>query len=359
MKHTVILSNVLELPAMVRGNDWWESSIVESWKSTRSANVFTAKLPRTSHDWAGRITEAMMTTGEDPFLGTERRHVFREDESVADLAAAAASDALTAAGIAAASVDFLLIHDLVPDWMHSIGNGPLVHAALGLRSDCRTAVIDGGFNSFLQQLDFADALLSSGRGQCGLLVQTAAASRVMRKQDQVSVLYGDAVSAQVVATTERNEGVLASAHFTDGTVHGGVVTTVPNKRWFEDGVASLHARDRTRAQQMLLSTGDITASVARRAMAAADVEPGQIDFFAGHQATAWLQAIMKDAAGVPAAKHVCSFATTGSLSSVNLPAELFLAAQRRELRAGSLVLLCSGSPGQVASSIVYRWNSRP
>ncbi|MCC6807933.1 MAG: hypothetical protein IT381_10955 [Deltaproteobacteria bacterium] len=356
MDRATVTGISLKLPATVRDNTFWSAGTVERWmQKPKRSNVLVAEASESLTAWQRRIVEEMAAANAMPFLGTKERRVFKADESIVEFELSAARAAMADAGIAPQALDFLISYSAVPEYLHTTGNGPLLHRELGLRPDARTIFVEAACNSFQAQLDIADMLIATGQGKLGLLTQSAAASRVLDLEDPASLLFGDGASAAVVGRAADGFGVLSSAHLTDGSVYGGTVTSVPGRRWYEAGAVVFHANDRALGRKMLLSIADAAEDVSKRALAKAGVSAKEIRFFAGHQAVSWVQRIMQEAAGVAHAKRVDTFPYCGTLTASNLPASLSIGAKEGLLREGDLVLLCSGASGQTLSSTVMRW----
>jgi 3-oxoacyl-[acyl-carrier-protein] synthase-3 len=110
----------------------------------------------------------------DHFIGTRTRHFARDLDtgeqhtSLTDLAADAASQALTAAGMAAADVDFIVMGTATPDkLMPATVN--MVAERLGI-NDVPTYQLQSGCSGAVQALDVAYHLLLTGRYKTALVL---------------------------------------------------------------------------------------------------------------------------------------------------------------------------------------------
>src|SRR5690242_15844584 len=170
-----VLGIGMYLPPEVRRNDWWPESVVASWMEQRkAARSGPPRPPRTEGE--ALVMKAMSEQAIDPFQGAVERHVMPADMSILDMEEQAARMAIERAGIDPASIDLLLTHTVLPEYLLS-NPACRLHARLGLSNPCFCMETDAAAFAFMMQLSLAQAMIASGQAKIALLVQSCDATR--------------------------------------------------------------------------------------------------------------------------------------------------------------------------------------
>ncbi len=355
MKTSVgILGVGLSVPSIVRHNDWWPRDVVAGWTAARP----TAPPPPATGlgPGAARVLAALAEQAADPFQGAVVRHVMPEGVTVLDLAEQAAREAIERAGVAAADIDLVLTHTVMPDVL--LGNpATQVHHRLGLSRRCFAMETDAAAYSFLMQLSLAEAMIASGRARLALLVQACGASRLIDMADPTSVLFGDGATAVVVGRVAEGRGIQSTAHHVDGRYPDTLVASVPGAGWSAPGRGLIHVANPAQMRTLFLHTADVCKESIDAALADAGAAARDIEFFAMYQGTPWLRQVVQQHAGLAHARSLDTFPRTGYLFAAALPANLYYAAQDGLLRPGDLVLATGGGTGMTFGSTVLSWGT--
>lgn len=137
---------------------------------------------------------------------------FCDGESQIDLAVAAASQALAAAGCAAEEIDVVVAAAAVP-YQPIPSTAPLLQRRLGI-PDGRCAAFDVNSTclSFVTALDMLASHIAIGRYRRGLIVSAEVASRGLpwAESPDVASLFGDGAAAAVVGPGKGAQGVVAA-----------------------------------------------------------------------------------------------------------------------------------------------------
>lgn len=344
------------LPPIVRRNDHWPEHIVAEWRArqqrslTRNAGADDGQLD----EGAMTIVKHMMRFKDDPFEGVVERRIMPDDMRSSDMELAAAKDALERAGVAPSEVDMLLCQTTTPDWLH-VPTACRVHHELGLPWQCHTLQTDGMCVSFMQQLIMADAMIRTGQIRIALIVQACAMSRFLRDEDPFSAWFGDGATAVVVGPVAEDRGIRGVSHATEGSVYGGVVTGIPGKRWYDEGKVVVYLDSARGAREQFLRIGDTARPLMDQSLGKAGAARDDVDFFACHQASAWLPPAVQEQTGLARARRVDTFRWAASLSGGNLPLVMSVAERDGMLSDGDLVAMYSGAAGMTASAMVFRW----
>lgn len=344
-----ILGIGLHLPPDIRRNDWWPPEAIAAWPPAAPASAPAIALSAN----AERVAAAFGSQAADPFQGVVERRVMPADMTSSDMEVIAAEAAIAHAGIDRNDIDLVLTHTTVPEEM--LGNSAcLLHRRLELPPACFALQVAASAYSFMMQLTLAEQMIARGRARYGLLVQSSAVSRLLDPRDWGSPVFGDAASAVVVGPVASG-GILSAAHRSNGRFPRALVASVPGGRWYDEGKVIVHCEDRAGARQMFLDTVDWGVEVVHAALRDAGLSPGDVDFFAVHQATPWLRQLAQDAIGLDRARYVDLYAHTGYLFAASIPAVLHAGHRDRLLHPGDVVVLYAGGTGPVYGAIALRW----
>lgn len=358
VESTGILGIGTYLPEQIRKNDWWPESIVQTWRERMGARITRGRESEADElsDGAKKTLAAMAELAPDPFRGITERRVMAEGQLASDMATVAAAEALKAAQVKPAEIDLIMSVDLTPDYINLV-SGCVVQKNLGIPEACFSINADAVCNSFQMQLTLADALIKTGRARRALLVQTSAITRLGQRDEPHSAWWGDGATAVVVGPVSKGKGLIAAAHRSDGTLHKALLCGVPGGRWFDASRAVAYSEDTRAARVTFLTVADRARQILGEALAQAGLSPGDVDFYASHQATRWMPKVTQEHAGLTRAKIVETFPWAGTVSAANLPLVLSVGQREGLVKDGDVVAMFSGGTGMTWSGTVLRWGN--
>ena len=157
---------------------------------------------------------ALMVDTSDEWIvqrtGISERHIVAEGEMTSDLATAAATRALAAAGLEADDIDLIVVATSTPDntfpatavaVQHNLGNRS--GAAFDLQAVC---------SGFVFAVSTADALMRAGQGRRALVIGAESFSRILDWSDRTTcVLFGDGAGAIVLGGVSIGDHVMIGA----------------------------------------------------------------------------------------------------------------------------------------------------
>jgi len=340
------------LPPETRYNDWWPAATVARWLDGRRA---APPPPEPTTPAMARVLAAMAEQALDPFQGVVERRVMPADMTSTDMEVQAAERAIANAQIDRHEIDLLLTHTAVPEYLLS-NAACVLHHRLGLAPACFAMQAEASGHSFMMQLAIAEVMIASGRARYALLVQSAASSRLLDRDEPQAPLFGDGAAAVVVGPVARG-GLLATVHRTDGTHPRALIASVRGGRWYDGGPIVLHRGDLLAARQVFLETADRAIDVVGAALREAGEVAGDVDFFAVHQGTPWLRQITQEVLGLTRARAVDTFAHTGYLFGASIPLVLETAQRQGLVAPDQLVVLHGGGVGATYGATVLRWGA--
>lgn len=290
--------------------------------------------------------------------GIEARHVVT-NETVIDLAVAAAEQAIANAGLHRGDIDCIiaagaLAHQPIPT------SAVLIQKALGSDlSGIPAFDVNATCLGFLAALDLAGALICAGRYDTILLTAADMPSRGTSWADpELKALFGDGGAAAVVTRSHRpDQGVLAvrletySEAATACELRAGGTGLDPHVdmeeflagTWFEmDGPMAY----RVSARHMPVFID--------RLLESADIAISDVDLVIPHQASAHALHLMRRRLGIPTEKLVDLLSVRGNQVSASMPGMLDHALSNGLAKAGDTVLLVGTAAGVTLGGAVVR-----
>lgn len=152
-------------------------------------------------------------------LGIEERHVCADDESTADLATAAAREALADARIAAEDLDLIILATDTPEYI-SPATSVVVQHRLGAKN-AGTFDLNSACAGFVTALDTASKYVIADASYSNVLVIGAYAMSkyVDWTEKKTATIFADGAGACVVQASGEGPGFLASKLVAEGSYH--------------------------------------------------------------------------------------------------------------------------------------------
>ena len=319
-----------------------------------------------TNEMLGRI----MDTSDEwivPRTGIRERHFVEPGVGSSELGAKAAEAALSAAGLTAADIDFVIFATMTPDHYFP-GNGGLLAARLGMKS---THALDIRMQcaGYLSGLQTADAFIRSGMYDRILLVGAEVHSGLMPWPETVwdvlwgrspgpcdpywferatglrdrAVLFGDGGGAMVLEANESGDGrgFLGFVMYTDGAnwnklyVPGGGCKSRPyfSPAQFEalDTVPIVEGRQVFRLASQLMPAA-VQEILTRHGKTLEN-----LDLLLMHQANLRINEAAQKALGLPDAKVFNNIENYGNTTAATLPIAFHEAKEAGRVKPGGLV----------------------
>ncbi len=284
--------------------------------------------------------------------GIRQRHVAAEGETTADLAEAAARQALTAAGLTGADLDLIILATTTPDDTFP-STATKVQARLGMH---RGAAFDvqAVCSGFVYALAVADNFIKAGQAKTILVIGAETFTRILDWEDRTTcVLFGDGAGAVVLraeAGTGRvdDQGILSTHLHSDGRerdilyVDGGPSSTrtvghvrMLGKEVFRHAVTNL-------------------AAVVTEALAANGLTPAAIDWLVPHQANRRILEATAKKLALPVDRVVVTLDRHANTSAASVPLALDEAVRDGRIQPGHLILVEAMGGGLTWGSALIR-----
>ena len=288
--------------------------------ANRVSNEDLAQRVDTSDEWIVART------------GIRFRHLAGPGETTATLGAEAARRALDAAGIAAETIDLVILATATPDQTFP-ASATKVQALLGI-DDCVAFDVAAVWSGFLYALTDADSMIRSGAARRAIVIGAETFSRILDWDDRTTcVLFGDGAGAVVLEGRDGEAGILATKLHADGRhnellyVDGGPSTTgtvghvrMKGSEVFRHAVVNLA----TVMNEVLDHTG----------FTAADV-----DWVVPHQANARILDATARKLGLAPERVVVTVDQHAKTSAASVPLALDTAVRDGRIQRGQLLIL--------------------
>jgi len=285
--------------------------------------------------------------------GIRRRHIAAEGEFTSDLGAAAARNALDAAGLSASDIDLIVVATATPDQTFPAVATVIQHK-LGMTHG---VAFDVGAvcSGFLYALTVADALLVNGAYARALVIGAETFSRLLDWEDRATaVLFGDGAGAVVLEAQAKtggsaDRGVLASRLHSDGRyndllyVDGG------------PGSTGTTGHLRMKGREVFRHAVVNLASVMGEVLEAAGLTPADVTWLVPHQANLRILEATARKLDLSPDKVVVTVDRHANTSAASVPLALDTAVRDGRIQPGDLLLLEAMGGGFTWGAAAVRW----
>ena len=303
-----------------------QTVLMTSVGAYRPANVVTnedlSAYVDTSDEWIQRRT------------GITQRHFVADGETTADLASHAANQALANAAMQPQDIDLIIVATTTPDntfpstatkVQHQIGASGAI--AFDVQAVCA---------GFIYAVDVAEAMLRGGRGRRALVIGAESFSKLLDWQDRTTcVLFGDGAGAVVLEITDEASdwGIRSSVLHADGA-HRDIL-------YVDGGPSSTNdvGHVRMEGKEVFRHAVEKLAAVMDEALAAADMQPQDIDWLVPHQANIRIIDAMQKKMQLPSEKVIRTVAAHANTSAASIPLALATAVGDGRVRNGDLLAM--------------------
>ena len=285
--------------------------------------------------------------------GIRERHIAAEGEKTSDLAIAAASKALEAAGLEGADIDLIVLATATPDETFP-ATATRVQSAIGMRGGAAFDV-QAVCSGFIYALTVADNFIRLGQAKNVLVIGAETFSRILDWEDRSTcVLFGDGAGAVVLSAAEGqgssdDRGILATRLHSDGDKH--------DLLYVDGGPSSTGTVGHLRMQGQEVFKHAVVnmAAVLREVMSDVGMETADIDWLVPHQANRRILDTTARKLGLPPEKVVITVDRHANTSAASIPLALGVAVADGRIQPGQLIVLEAMGGGFTWGASVIRW----
>jgi len=268
-------------------------------------------------------------------VGIASRRLAGPDETVADMAVAAAGKALAGSGLSPADIDLVIVATCTPEVMIP-NTAAVVARRLGIRAP-GAYDLNAACAGFCYALAAANDAVRAGSARHVLVIGSEKLSQWVDWTDRSTcIIFADGAGAAVVGPAEAEEpeaGIGPVVWGSDGDMADKICIKDRNSFIFQEGQAVF--RWATTALH----------PIAKQACAEAGVDPTELAVFVPHQANLRIIEALARKIGAPQAKVASDIVTAGNTSSASIPLALSRMIERGELASGDKALLIGFGAG--------------
>lgn len=288
--------------------------------------------------------------------GIRERHKAADGEYTSDLAAKAAEQALSMAGVSAEEIDLIIVATITGDYPW-----PATACVVQDKIKAVNAVafdISAACSGFIFALATANSYISTGLAKRALVIGAEIFTRVVDWDDRnTCVLFGDGAGAVVVDGHDGETGILSSHMHSDGSYVDLL---------YQPGFGSVHpASDAGLVERLpfLKMQGSEVFKVAVRSLSDVALEALEanqmtvedVDLFIPHQANQRILDACAKRIGFTPDQVFCNVERYGNTSAASIPLALDEANRSGRIKPGDLVLLDAFGGGFTWGAILLRW----
>ena len=285
--------------------------------------------------------------------GIHSRHIAENGELTSDLAVAASSRALAAAGMAAGDLDLIVLATSTPDQTFP-ATATAVQARLGVTHGAAFDV-QAVCSGFIYALAVADNFIKAGQSSNALVIGAETFSRILDWEDRgTCVLFGDGAGALVLKGQKsngdaRDPGILSTHLHADGRHH--------DLLYVDGGPSSTQTTGhlRMRGREVFRHAVVNLASVVEESLNANGLHADDIDWLVPHQANKRIIDHTTRRLGLQPEKVVLTVDHHGNTSAASVPLALSEAIGDGRIKSGDLVLMEAMGGGFTWGAALARW----
>ncbi len=290
-------------------------------------------------------------------------HEHREaspETDASDLAVAASQQALKKAKLPIDSIDLIIFAACCQD-ISEPATANIIAEKLGAK---RTQLFDlkNACNAFINSIDIADSLISTGKAKYVLIASGEIASKyidynIQDKTDLVlkssGLTLGDAGAAVIMSPKEQGDRGLCATHFLSDGSQWRLATIL--------GGGTMYPRDPDKCY--FLSDGEKIIDLAfknippevNKTLVDTGWTANDVDLVVAHQVTIKIIYDIMNAVGIPLDRAIITVNRFGNTAATTLPIALATALEEGRLNPGTKVLIVGGAAGFSVGVITMIW----
>lgn len=299
--------------------------------------------------------------------GIHTRHICHANQTISDMAVAAAESLISEHAIDKSTIDYVLLCTQSPDYFLPT-TACLVQSELGLPTSCGALDFNLGCSGYVYGLSLAKGLIETGQASNVLLITSEAYSKHIAAGDKsVRTLFGDAATATLIKAKESNHDLIGPFVFgTDG--NGGDNLIVPDggsKNPITDAssVLSEDTSGNVRAPknlymngaEILMFTMKTVPSSVDTLLEKASLNKDDIDYVIFHQANKFMLDKLRSKTGFAEERFLTSYERYGNTVSSTIPLGIKEALAEQKFKAGDRILLVGFGVGYSWAGTIIEW----
>lgn len=262
--------------------------------------------------------------------GIRERHIVADDEFTSDLALHAARNAIEAAGIAADTIDLIIVATTTPDKIFP-STACILQRKLGV-AGCPAFDVQAVCSGFVYALSIADNFIKAGSAKCALVIGAESFSRITDWTDRGNcILWGDGAGA-VILQASAEPGVISTHLHADGSYENMLHVPRNNDPNGRDTVVM----EGNGVFKVAVNTLD---AIVDETLAANGMQKSDIDWLVPHQANIRILQATAKKLSMSMDRVVVTVDIHGNTSAASIPLALDVAVRDGRIKRGEIILM--------------------
>ena len=272
------------------------------------------------------------------------------DETLEDLAAEAAQKALDDAGINATELDYIICSNVVNEYV-TPSVASLVEGKIGAMCPC--VDLNAACTGFIYAIDYAEALLQTGRATNILVMAAEEPTRMVDWNDRSTcVLFGDGAGAMVVTKGKGLKSIKVSSKSNTAVLHyKRKLEPTPFVTKEEKHIPLYMAGQEVFKTAVTCSVGDLLDVLHEAGLGKDD-----ITYYILHQANFRILDYIRHRFGVDGDKIPMNVDRYGNTSSASIPLLLDELNRKDKLKKGDLLAFSAFGAGFTSGACIIEWD---
>lgn len=272
--------------------------------------------------------------------GIRERRFATESESTADLATAAAKDALQKGKVDPASLDCIIVATSTPD-MILPATACMVQKNIGA-PNAFAFDMNAVCSSFIYGVETADNFIRSGKYQRVMVIGADTYSKILDMQDKTTCpLFGDGAGAVILEATQEKKGILNTLIKSDG--NGWELIQVPSsgsrKPITAETIAAKENTFKMAGKSVFVFATDVIPQIIEVVTAKAGIRPDQLDYIIPHQANVRIIDFISKKTGIAKDRFLLNLDRYGNTAAASVGLALDENVANGTIKPGHLVLI--------------------
>lgn len=289
--------------------------------------------------------------------GIIQRRIASKQESLGQLAAQAANQALDMAGISASELDLVVLATSTPDDL--FGSASQVQHLIGA-SKAVAFDLTAACSGFVFGLVTAAQFIHTGVYQNVLLIGADILSRWVDWSDRgTCILFGDGAGAVVLQADQNSDRLLGFELCSDGTQNsclnlgyqGESTPLVDDISVSLGGYQPITMNGREVYRFAVAKVPEVVSKALYRANLSAE----NVDWLILHQANQRILDAVAERLGIPKEKVVSNLANYGNTSAASIPIALDEAVRQGKIQVGDIIAASGFGAGLTWGSVIFQW----
>ena len=295
-----------------------------------------SKMMDTSDEWIRERT------------GIRTRQIIT-DENLEDLAAEAAQKALDDAGMKAADIDYIICSNVVFEYV-TPSVASIVEGKIG--ASCPCVDLNAACSGFIYAIDFAEALLQTGRATNILVMAAEEPTRMVDWNDRSTcVLFGDGAGAMVVTRGEELRAIKVSSKSNLEVLHyKRKLEPTPFINKEEEHIPLYMAGQEVFKTAVTCSLRDLLSVLSDAGLSKEDIA-----YYVLHQANFRINDFIRHRFNMDATKFPHNMDKYGNTSSASIPMLLDELNREGKLKNGDLLAFSAFGAGFTSGACIIEW----